>query len=67
MPNLDLFQRIMADTQKLTKENLAMTVDSHIIFSHYYNYELSKREDKLKSLGILERENASITLYFYSC
>ena len=42
-PDPDTFQRIITDTQNLTKENLAMTVDTHIIFSHYYNYELSKR------------------------
>lgn len=37
------------------------------IFSHYYNYELSKRLEDLKSLELVEKGNASITLCFYSC
>lgn len=64
LPDLDTFQRIIANRQKLTKEYLAMTDGSHVIFSHYYNFELSRRQDKLKSLGILERANGSRTLYF---
>lgn len=51
----------------MTKENLVKIWLLTHIFSHYYNYELSKRLEDLKSLELIEKGNASITLCFYSC
>lgn len=50
----------------MTKENVVKIWLLTHIFSHYYNYELSKRLEGLKSLELVEKENASITLCFHA-